>query len=127
MTRLLAVILVLTSITLAVGVRDPFAGLEDTKSLHVKPAKNSKKNRIALQTPYGRINIRLLRDNAPQAAEAVHKLATENGCDDCQFYRAEARPLASKGQQPEGPPYALLQGQMNLPAIPAMEGDMEVQ
>ena len=115
-----------TTITVAMGARDPFVGLEDTKSLHVKSLKNNK-NRVAIQTPYGRINIKLLPENAPLAAEAVRKLATENGCEDCKFYRAEARPLASRGQGVEGPPYALLQGQFNLPKVPAGEGDMEVK
>lgn len=83
--------------------------------------------RVVLKTPYGAIVLNLLPDNAPLAVKAVKTLASSNSCDGCKFYRAEARPLQSKGEKEEGPPYALLQGQLDLPTPVPLEGKKEVK
>ena len=101
------------------AAQDP---LENVNSLNTPETID----RIALHTPYGRIVIKLLDSNAPKAAEAVRQLAISKGCKDCNFYRAEARPSETKHQPKDGPPYALLQGSLNLPEIPGSEGDIEV-
>lgn len=89
------------------------------------PAVN---DRVVLKTPYGSIVLNLLPDNAPLAVKAVKALASTSGsCDGCKFYRAEARPLQSKGEKEEGPPYALLQGQLDLPTPVPLEGKKEVK
>jgi Cyclophilin type peptidyl-prolyl cis-trans isomerase/CLD len=103
------------------AAQDP---LENINSLN---ANSATIDRIALHTPYGRIVVKLLDDNAPLAAAAVRQHAIDKGCKECKFYRAEARPSEKKHQPKEGPPYALLQGSMNLPDIPGSEGDIEVK
>lgn len=80
-------------------------------------------NRVGLQTPYGRIVLRLLPDNAPNAVAAVKKLAAAQGCLKCNFYRNEARPETSN---PEGPPYGLLQGELDVPPVP-LEGSLSIK
>ena len=86
-----------------------------------------KHHRIALHTPYGRIILRMLESNAPDTVGEIVRLAMEKGCTDCKFYRNEARPSASWGEPPEGPPYALLQGQFGLKDPPPKEGNIAVK
>ena len=85
-------------------------------------------DRVALNTPYGRIVLKLLPENAPHTVAAVRRLARERGCTPaaCNFYRAEARPNYDMDELPEGPPYALLQGTLAL-KFPASEGKMPVR
>jgi hypothetical protein len=123
MTRLL--ILLAVAVQLPIFIHAAQVGSGESKSLNAYPTE--KIDRIALHTPYGRIVVKLLSDNAPRAAAAVRQHAISKGCNDCNFYRAEARPSEVKHQPKEGPPYALLQGSMNLPEIPESEGDMEVK
>jgi hypothetical protein len=83
-------------------------------------------DRVALNTPYGRIVLRLLPNNAPRAAALVLQLARDGGCDAaCKFYRAEARPSTFRGEPPEGPPYALLQGSLQM-KFPSSEGSQPI-
>lgn len=82
--------------------------------------------RVALVSPYGKIVLRLLTDNAPASAALVLQQAKDGTCADCNFYRAEARPDRSKGDPAEGPPYALLQGQLSCSRKPPTEGRLPV-
>ncbi|KAL4518343.1 hypothetical protein Ndes2526A_g01220 [Nannochloris sp. 'desiccata'] len=118
-------LLVAVAVHLSVYTRAAQVTSGDLKSLNA--ISNEKVDRIALHTPYGRIVVKLLSDNAPRAAAAVRQHAISKGCKDCNFYRAEARPSQEKHQPKEGPPYALLQGSMNLREIPGSEGDIEVK
>ena len=122
MKKLLLLIAIAVHLSLCVqAAQDP---LGDVKSLNNNAGTI---DRIALHTPYGRIVVRLLESNAPHAAALVRELAISEGCKDCNFYRAEARPSEKKHQPKDGPPYALLQGSLNLPEIPGSEGDLEVK
>lgn len=124
MTKLL--ILLVLAVHLPVYIYGARVASGDLKSLNANP--NAKKiDRVILRTPYGGIVVKLLSANAPHAAAAVRQHAISKGCKDCNFYRAEARPDEERHQPKEGPPYALLQGSMNLPDIPRSEGDMEVK
>lgn len=83
-------------------------------------------DRIALLTPYGRIVIRLDTENAPKTVNAiVEKIKSDPSCNDCEFYRAEARP--SKNDPEMGPPYGLLQGELNIPQKLTREGKASVR
>jgi hypothetical protein len=124
MTRLLLLVALASVHLLAVYTHAAQDPLGDVKSLK---ANSETIERIALHTPYGRIVIKLLSENAPLAAAAVRQQAISKGCKGCNFYRNEARPSLKKQQPKEGPPYALLQGSMNLPEIPGSEGDIEVK
>lgn len=139
--------LVVAFVTLFLGTawaRDPFKGLDDVKKLHVKPKIvslfclyppnshhashafiiQSPNERIAFQTPYGRINVKLFPDNAPNAVAIVRDLAVKDGCENCNFYRNEARsPLLL----PEGPPYGLLQGEMDVKESIPLEGSLQIK
>ena len=122
MTKLLLFITLVVHLSLCTqAAQDP---LGDVNSLNANPETIE---RIALHTPYGRIVIKLLSDNSPRAAAAVRQHAISKGCKGCNFYRAEARPSQKKHQPKDGPPYALLQGSLNLPEIPGSEGDREVK
>jgi len=118
-------LLLAVAMHLSVYIHGAHVASGDLKSLNASP--NEKIDRIKLQTPYGAIVVKLMSDNAPHAAAAVRQHAISKGCKDCNFYRAEARPSEEKHQPKQGPPYALLQGAMNLPEIPRSEGDMEVK
>ncbi|PSC70864.1 peptidyl-prolyl cis-cyclophilin type [Micractinium conductrix] len=62
---------------------------------------------VVLFTQFGPIKVKLLEKLAPRATSLVWDLAEHRGCNDCAFYRNEARPASG-----DGPPYALLQGRM---------------
>jgi hypothetical protein len=107
------------------AARDPFKGSADI-ALHTDAAPEN--DRVLLLTPYGRIFLRLLPKNAPNAVAAVQGHAERHGCTEkCKFYRTEARPRSDLDEPPEGPPYALLQGSLDLAAPPKSEGNLDVK
>ncbi|EFJ44380.1 hypothetical protein VOLCADRAFT_106423 [Volvox carteri f. nagariensis] len=67
---------------------------------------------VALVSTYGQIRLRLRRDWAPKACEAIAAMAvgTSRECSGCSFYRHEPVPLNWGVNGFSGPPYALLQG-----------------
>lgn len=109
----------------AQSARNKFNGSQ--KSLRVRPDSSGASRRIALLTPYGRIILRLLDSNAPNAVASIERQAQIQQCDGCNFYRAEARPNVDQGQALTGPPYGLLQGRMDLPDPIALEGAIPVK
>lgn len=86
---------------------------------------------VVLYTTFGPIRIRLLERLAPRVTALVWGLALARGCSNaykCAFYRVEARPRTEQGQDPLGPPYALLQGRMHdLAEDPPFEGNIPVR
>ncbi|KAL4433836.1 hypothetical protein ABPG75_000277 [Micractinium tetrahymenae] len=86
---------------------------------------------VVLYTTFGPVRIRLLERLAPRVTALVWSLALVRGCSNaykCAFYRVEARPRPELGQDPLGPPYALLQGRMHdLAEDPPFEGNVPVR
>ncbi|KAI3426472.1 hypothetical protein D9Q98_008839 [Chlorella vulgaris] len=77
---------------------------------------------VVLHTQFGPIKVKLLEQLAPRTTALVWDLAEKRGCRNCAFYRNEARPRLGSG-----PPYALLQGRLDVPEVPPREGAIEVK
>ncbi|GLI71603.1 hypothetical protein VaNZ11_016867 [Volvox africanus] len=69
---------------------------------------------VSLVSTYGQIRLRLRRDWAPQACEAIAAMAAGplRACNGCSLYRHEPVPQNWGVSGFNGPPYALLQGGM---------------
>lgn len=110
------------------AARDPFKRLGTGKTQDDGSfTEINSPDRVELLSRYGRIVLKLLSDGAPNACAAVRRLAEQRGCINCNFYRAEARPNSGKGQPPEGPPYALLQGKLDVEARKEQEGKIPIK
>eukprot|EP00890_Picochlorum_soloecismus_P005662 jgi/Picsp_1/6097/NSC_03451-R1_peptidyl-prolyl cis- cyclophilin type len=87
--------------------------------------------KIALLTPYGRIVVKLDKENAPEMLKLMLKKAksAHKACSGCKFHRAEARP--GSRDPAGGPPYGLIQGSLstlkNARNIVKKEGTREVK
>lgn len=80
--------------------------------------------KVYLLTPYGNITLWLLPRNAPETVAAIRRHADAKGCESCNFYRAERRPPPD---QPEGPPYGLLQGDFGMKSPAQQEGSVKIR
>eukprot|EP01025_Chloroclados_australasicus_P033644 TRINITY_DN3435_c1_g1_i1.p2 TRINITY_DN3435_c1_g1~~TRINITY_DN3435_c1_g1_i1.p2 ORF type:complete len:198 (+),score=3.08 TRINITY_DN3435_c1_g1_i1:80-673(+) len=77
---------------------------------------------VVLRTPYGKMVIELLLENAPLTCNQVLHLAKQ-GCNSCRFYRAEDNPKVGAG-----PPYGLLQGSLSgLQGNTVLEGHVSIR
>eukprot|EP00887_Chlorella_sp_A99_P003456 scaffold7.g3456.t1 len=103
------------------GLKQPiFAKVEEAEKV-IKTSFVAAGVTCALQ--FGTIPLRVYPDISPKTARMVWDLAVARGCTHatCKFYRNEAKPAGG-----EGPPYALLQGQMNI-AENAVSGEGAVE
>lgn len=82
---------------------------------------------VALETEFGSIRIKLLPEYAPMSVAYLLELLKLRHCAGCHFYRAEGRggiwDVAGDrvNQSYAGPPYALVQGSLEVEAMPFKE------
>lgn len=82
---------------------------------------------VVINTDYGEIQIKPLKDIAPRTAKQVVELARSGKCPNCHFYRHEPVPKNWGVSDFWGPPYALLQGTLaDLPEKPEWEATAAV-
>jgi len=81
---------------------------------------------ILLRMAHGDVRISPRADAAPRTVQLVASLARAGVCTQCRFYRHE--PVPKAGNNPLGPPYALLQGSLaDMEGVPPAEGtDAEI-
>lgn len=78
---------------------------------------------VGLETNLGTLHIQLLPDFAPRSVDYFIELLGLHNCAGCRFYRAEGRGHLwdAKGEHVKnaafGPPYALLQGTMEVDGV----------
>ncbi|XP_077247237.1 uncharacterized protein LOC143886954 [Tasmannia lanceolata] len=79
---------------------------------------------VGFETEYGILHIKLFPDCAPRSVAYIVELLRARHCAGCQFYRAEDRGSSwdSEGNHisdaPLGPPFALIQGNLEAQGVP---------